>query len=218
MGTACNNAPETRNRPLCDDGLHFAHDAYATLLDMWEKAVVETERRSSDRPLMHKRSATATVDDLPIAGKPIALIPWPMKLTPAAATLVGNRAQATYYPPMRAPQPPVCNFKMDGPHEFTHGPNVMSVNFYDSILDKYAREGNMPNDDPAKHDLLPLLQIFETLHAGVPMGHMQPLVHQRPTVFLLTSGEPQCKDTAMDTATMIRCLGWDVSYRATQAR
>ena len=102
---------------------------------------------------------------------------------------------------------------MDGPYRAEPCPDAptwVGVYFYDQILEKSVLERDMPNDDPQKNDFLPRLQNFATLPAEVPMEPLQPLGHERPTVFLLTSGDPKCHHHATETAAMFGDLGFEV--------
>ena len=187
MGITCNNAPETHQLPLCDDEYHFHLDAEPLLLAMWEKAVIELARPCS---------------------QPLAALPR------SVANRWTRRHRSLAVPtPSPPPPPPLCNFRMDGPYRAEpcpDGPTWVSVYFYDRILEKSVWEPYMPNDDPQKNDFLPRLQNFATLHAEVPMELLEPLGHERPTVFLLTSGDPQCHRHAMQTAAMFGDLGFEV--------
>ena len=188
MGITCNNAPETHQLPLCDDEYHFHPDAEPLLLAMWEKAVIELARPCS---------------------QPLAALPR------SVANRWTRRHRSLAVPtPSPPPPPPLCNFRMDGPYRAEpcpDGPTRVSVYFYDRILEKSVWEPYMPNDDPQKNDFLPRLQNFATLkHAEVPMELLEPLGHERPTVFLLTSGDPQCHRHAMQTAAMFGDLGFEV--------
>ena len=113
MGIACNNAPETHQLPLCNDGYHFHPVAEPPLLATWEKVLVERARPSIPRPKMLNRSAAEIV-----ANQTNDSISWPLKITRPAAKLVANQTKAKAVPPKRDPLPPLCNFGMDGSHEF----------------------------------------------------------------------------------------------------
>ena len=187
MGITCNNAPETHQLPLCNDEYHFHPDAEPLLLAMWEKAVIELARPCS---------------------QPLAALP-----RSVANRWTRHHRSLAVPTPSPPPPPPLCNFRMDGPYRPEPGRVLdtrWSVYFYDRILEKSVWEPYMPNGDPQKNDFLPRLQNFATLHAEVPMELLEPLGHERPTVFLLTSGDPQCQRHATKTAAMFGDLGFEV--------
>ena len=100
---------------------------------------------------------------------------------------------------------------MDGPYYAEPVPDgSTSVYFYDRIQEKSVWEKYMPKDDPQKNDFLPRLQNFASLHEEVPLELLQPLGHERPTVFLLTSGDPQCHRHITVCIARFRYLGFEV--------
>ena len=216
MGIACNNAPETHQLPLCNDKYHFHPDAEPLLLAMWEKAVIELARpcsqplaalpRSVDRSLAVREKAV--IELARPCSQPLAALPR------SVANRWTRRHRSLAVPtPSPPPPPPLCNFRMDGPYRPEPGRVLdtrLSVYFYDHILEKFVWEPYMPNGDPQKNDFLPRLQNFATLRWEVPMELLEPLGHERPTVFLLTSGDPQCQRHATKTAAMFGDLGFEV--------